>query len=92
MKNVITMIATGVLVLSATTVTAGYERTSFFESVRSNTTVSQEASYQLGLETLRSITRQAPSGLSELSRIFLREDPKGSAQIQSENKSGSYIH
>lgn len=76
MKNFVRAIIAGALLLSAATVTAGYERTGLFESI--NTTVSQEASYQLSLETLRAISSQPPL---EIGGILSREILEDATQI-----------
>ena len=59
MKNVIKAIVAGSLTLGAMSATAGYTGNSYFETLRVNTTVAQEAAYQLEVEALRSMTVQS---------------------------------
>ena len=66
MKNVIKTIVAGSLTLGTISATAGYTENSYFEALRVNTTVAQEAAYQLEIEALRSMTVQSsllPGGL-----------------------------
>ena len=77
MKHLITSIIGAVLIAGMTNVTAGYNKASYFESVRTHNTLSQEAAYQLGVEALRNLSAQKPVALHLVS---LQQAVKGSFQ------------